>query len=280
MEIRPAIAVFADPCSPELIRRAESLAAELRLPLADPASASRQYDLLLTVTQGRLELREGADKRGRSGLAIWAEFATGRVGRRADSPGFGAAMLRRAVGFKRPPWHVCDATAGLARDAFLLAAAGCTVTAIERSPIIAALVADGLNRAKWQANGVALAAGVERLRLIVADSRAWLAETVSGPVCPGSPDVVYLDPMFPARGRSALVKKEMRLCRRVAGDDADAGELLAAARRAAGSRVVVKRPLAAPPLGGEPAYAYRGTTIRYDVYLPTGPGRILDAGGK
>ena len=221
MAIGPAIAVIVDPCSPELIGRAESLAAELRLPLADPESGSRQYDLLLAVTQGGLELGEGPARGGRRGLAIRADFVGGALGRRAGSPGFGAAMLRRAVGFKRPPWRVCDATAGLARDAFLLAAAGCDVTAVERSAIIAALVADGLERARRhaedaarRAEGDALRAAVGRIRLVVADSRDWLA----GLRGDDRPDAVYLDPMFPSRGKSALVKKEMRLCRLAAGE--------------------------------------------------------------
>jgi 16S rRNA (guanine1516-N2)-methyltransferase len=73
--------------------------------------------------------------------------------------------------------------------------------------------------------------------------------------------------MFPHRAKSALSKKEMRLCRLVAGDDPDAAELLEAARRAARHRVAVKRWLHAPPLGPPPAVQYKGQSIRYDVYL-------------
>lgn len=168
-------------------------------------------------------------------------------------------MLRRAVGFKGRPWQVADATAGLCRDAFLLAVAGCDVLAIERSPVIAALVKDGLDRAR-SADEQPVRDAVERIRFVVSDARNALADCRF--------DAVYLDPMFPARNKSALVKKEMRICRLVAGEDPDAGGLLDLARLAARSRVVVKRPIHAPPLAGQPAFTLPGRTIRYDVYLP------------
>lgn len=100
------------------------------------------------------------------------------------------------------------------------------------------------------------------MTLVVADARDYLAALPAA----DCPDAVYLDPMFPQRRKSALVKKEMRIARLVAGDDSDAAELLAVARAVARSRVTVKRPVGAPPLAGEPAYAYPGRTIRYDVY--------------
>jgi len=278
------IAVQADPPAGDIPARAAELAGRLGLPLlAEPPDAGK-YDLLLAVTQARLELRETAPPRA----SIWAEFAAGRVARRAADPGHGAAMLRRAVGFKRPPYRVLDATAGLARDAFLLAAAGCQVLAIERSPIIAALVEDGLARAARAGSQT-----VDRLTMLVADARRWLeaglveqrgvgkdaggiGRTAASPECPPpdgrSFDAIYLDPMFPQRSKSALVKKEMRLCRLVAGEDEDAAELLDAARRVARLRVVVKRPAHAPPLAPESAFSIPGRTIRYDVYLPLSPG--------
>ena len=89
-----------------------------------------------------------------------------------------------------------------------------------------------------------------------------------------APDVVYLDPMFPLRKRSALAKKEMRVLRRLVGDDEDAGELLEVARRAARRRVVVKRTPEAPPLAAAPTMSYRGKLVRYDVYLARSGPRV------
>jgi len=250
-------AISSDAPAQELERRAVALGKSLGIPFV--RADCTDYPVLLVVTPCRLELREtGQRKTG----AVFSEFVSGRLGKRGKTAGASERMLARAVGFKRAPLTVCDATAGLGRDAFLLACLGCKVTAIERSPVMAALLADGLERATTEVDLAVIIR--DRLRLVVGDARTVLAAMSEDE----RPDVVYLDPMFPAKRKSAAAKKEMRICRLVAGDDADAEELFAVAVRTARSRVVVKRPLRAPPLGARPAFTYKGTTIRYDVYLP------------
>jgi 16S rRNA (guanine1516-N2)-methyltransferase len=82
-----------------------------------------------------------------------------------------------------------------------------------------------------------------------------------------APQVIYLDPMFPHRDKSALVKKEMRLFRPLVGDDMDAPALLEAALALASHRVVVKRPRKAPCIEGpKPSHALEGKSSRYDIY--------------
>ncbi|MCT1282181.1 class I SAM-dependent methyltransferase, partial [Pseudomonas aeruginosa] len=82
-----------------------------------------------------------------------------------------------------------------------------------------------------------------------------------------APQVIYLDPMFPHRDKSALVKKEMRLFRPLVGDDLDAPALLQAALALASHRVVVKRPRKAPIIEGpKPGYSLEGKSSRYDIY--------------
>lgn len=193
--------------------------------------------------------------------AVQADFVAGPLGRRRVGGGLARQMLARAVGFKGKALSVFDATAGLGRDAFLLACLGCRVTAVERSPIVAALFEDGLARAAREPSLFAMLNA--RLRLILGDSREILAGLGEAE----RPDVVYLDPMFAARKKTALSKKEMQLCRLVAGDDLDAAELYRAAWAAARGRVVVKRWLRAPTLAGPPTFACKGTTVRYDVYV-------------
>jgi 16S rRNA (guanine1516-N2)-methyltransferase len=81
------------------------------------------------------------------------------------------------------------------------------------------------------------------------------------------PDVIYLDPMYPHRDKSALVKKEMRYARALVGEDTDAGELLDIALKTARRRVAVKRPKSAAPLPGpQPAAEIASTNTRYDIY--------------
>ena len=169
-------------------------------------------------------------------------------------------MIAKAVGLQpgvRPT--VVDATAGLGRDAFVLAQLGCQVTLIERNPLIAALLEDGLQRAAADAD---VAAIVSRMRLLRGDAIALL-NTWPDEV----PQVVYLDPMFPHRDKSALVKKEMRLFRPVVGDDDDAPALLDAALALATHRVVVKRARKAPAIAGpKPTLVLEGNSSRFDIY--------------
>ncbi len=253
------IGVCADPATDgQLTERAQRLAADLSLPMAQPGDTA--FDLLLTVTPQRVELRPTAGKIG----PVYCDFSGGAFAQRIRTTG-ARDLLPRALGFKhRDPPHVLDATAGLGRDAATLALMGCRVTAIERSPIIATLLRDGLERATL----------LDRVELIVTDARDYIRQfgnrqsAIDNP-----PTVIYLDPMFPHRDKSALVKKEMRIARAVTGEDTDAAQLLAAALtagRALKVRVVVKRPLHAPHIPGdvEPSMQFKGTSIRYDAYLP------------
>jgi 16S rRNA (guanine1516-N2)-methyltransferase len=253
------IAVAVDGDGPSVLARAEAMAAMASLPLVIRSEWCR-YTLLLTATDQRCELREAGPHRSRP---IYVDFLGGHLGRRRKNVVGAERMLAKAVGFKGKTLHVVDATAGLGRDAFLLACMGCRVTIFERSPVMAALLLDGI----WRTCGVPKVGEIvaQSMQLLPLDARPMLLE--AGKALRA--DVVYLDPMFPARGKSALAKKEMRICRLVAGDDEDASELLQIALGAARKRVVVKRPLKAPPLGGEPSIVYKGTTIRYDVYLTT-----------
>ena len=135
--------------------------------------------------------------------------------------------------------------------------------AVERSPILGALVRDGLARARAE-GPPEVQAIVERITLFVADAR----DVLTGLRGTSAPDVVYLDPMYPPKKKAALPKKEMRICRRLVGDDPDAGELLAVARGVAQRRVAVKRPRYAPPLAPGPVMTFAGKQVRYDVYHP------------
>jgi 16S rRNA (guanine1516-N2)-methyltransferase len=152
-----------------------------------------------------------------------------------------------------------DATAGLGRDAFVLAQLGCVVTLIERQPLIAALLEDALQRASADSEVGPIVARMHLLSGNAIDLMgAWAGEP---------PQVIYLDPMFPHREKSAQVKKEMRLFRPLAGDDDDASALLESALALATHRVVVKRPRKASAIAGEkPGYVLEGKSSRFDVY--------------
>lgn len=179
--------------------------------------------------------------------------------------GHGPDPLWRAVLSGEFP--VVDATAGLGGDGFHLAARGAQVTLIERSPVVAALLRDALERALAGELGPDASASAGRVRLLVGDARDLLR---GGGVPPESAAVVYLDPMFHDTGRRSLPPKGMALFRALMGTDEEgAGDLLAAAREAASRRVVVKRHLKAPPLGDvTPSGDIRTRSVRFDLYPP------------
>ena len=153
-----------------------------------------------------------------------------------------------------------DATAGLGEDALLLAAAGFAVTMFERDHTIAALLRDAMLRAREVPQ---LANAVGRMKLIVGDSVRGLREL--GYV----PDVVLLDPMFPARKKSAAVKKKLQLIQQLERPCENEEELLRAALDVHPRKVVVKRPAKGPNLANaRPSHAIVGKAVRYDVYVP------------
>lgn len=243
---------------------AAALAATLALPLV-PDPVATGFTHLLVLTPERLELRElGSDAPG----PVYADFVTGAVAHRRRFGGGRNQPLARAVGLKSGAAPtVVDATPGLGRDAFVLAWLGCTVGLVERSPIIAALLRDGLRRAARDPDIGPLVEA--RLRLTVADGRAYVRELAEDQ----RPDVIYLDPMYPHRQKSARVGKEMRLLRQLVGDDSDAPELLAVALAGTRRRVVVKRPRRAPALAGPPpSFHIVAPNTRFDVYLVNRPG--------
>ena len=153
-----------------------------------------------------------------------------------------------------------DATAGLGRDSFMLASMGCHVHMMERSAIVAALLKDGIRRAK---NIPDLTDIIGRITLTASNSYSLTS-------LPFPPDVIYLDPMYPHRTKSALVKKEMRLVRALVGDDHDASELLSWALSNKTERVVVKRPKGAAKLleSPLPSFVIKSKNSRFDVYTP------------
>lgn len=251
------IVVCSDPDALELRDRAAGLAEHLGVPLV--ALPAEPGSLVLAVTADRLELREGGTRRSQP---VLVDFVTDVTALRREGGGGSGRLIAKAIGYRNKPLVVWDTTAGLGRDSLVMASLGCRVTAVERSPVLSALLADGLRRAASDPKVGAMFQ--QRMRLIEGDAREMLGRVAEDE----RPHVVYIDPMFPPRGKSALAKKEMRICRVLVGDDPDAGELLTAAMRAARLRVVVKRWLRVPPLREKPDVVYRGKTIRYDVYFP------------
>jgi 16S rRNA (guanine1516-N2)-methyltransferase len=196
----------------------------------------------------------------------------------------GRELIARAVGHKPGKGlKILDATAGFGVDAFVLAQLGHDVTMLERSPIIANLLQDALQRALEDDTCQDL-----KLRLINVDAIIYMEQLAMQYAESGDenalPDVIYLDPMYPTRSKSALNKQNMRILKDIVGEDLDAAVLFAAALKCAKKRVVVKRPRLAKRIDeGEaaegnlvirsnsevsmiPTFVIFGKSCRYDVY--------------
>lgn len=242
--------------------RARDLARRLQVPLlapgADPSTLPRGEVVLLVVRDGLSLQLTGVGAPG----PVRVDFDGGGMRYRRRTGG--AHLLRKAVGWgKKPDLRVLDATAGLGRDAFLLADIGCQVILCEREPLLGALLQDALESALRSAEPM-LQAIVQRLQLCVRDATSLCASQLGGM------DVIYLDPMFPPRAKSAAVKKEMALFQSLFQHDSpgDADTLLSWALQQDVARIVVKRPLRAPDLGAiSPSHRIAGKTVRFDVYV-------------
>lgn len=191
--------------------------------------------------------------------AICVDFCSGPAAHRRRFGGGRKQALARAIGLKpgvNP--RVLDLTAGMGKDAFVLASLGCQVTLLERQPAIFLLLNNAIERALHDEQIAAIAA---RMALHFADSNRALG-------LHSAVDVAYLDPMYPARSKSALVKKEMRAFHDLVGQDDDADSLLHLARVHNVRRIVVKRPINASPLAElKPDTIISSKNTRYDIYL-------------
>jgi 16S rRNA (guanine1516-N2)-methyltransferase len=197
---------------------------------------------------------------------VFAEFAKGTAAHRMRYGGGRGQPLARAVGLKggaNPT--ILDVTAGLGRDAFVLATLGCLVIMVERNPVIAALLDNGMQRAAGDPSVGRIIS--ERMHLVQADALKYLSQLAGNQ----RPEVIYMDPMYPHRTKSALVKKEMRFFRDIVGEDEDATALLKQSLQHAQKRVVVKRPRTAKPLPViAPDTCIESKNTRYDIYVIQG----------
>lgn len=167
-----------------------------------------------------------------------------------------------------------DATAGLGEDALLLAAYGYTVTMYERDPVIGLLLYDALRRAREIPE---LCDIVSRMTLKMEDSIVAMQDFVNNDNVPATvssqeeqdtitcPDIILLDPMFPKRKKSGLIKKKFQVLHYLEKPCTDETELLAAAKAAHPKKIIIKRPAKGPFLADEkPSYSIKGDSIRYD----------------
>lgn len=232
--------------------KAKKLCMQFNLQLAD----KHLNDWLLVLDDLALSLQHAANKQN-----LLIHFDQGKNDHRRRFSNGRQQPLSKAVGLDKPrDLKIIDATAGFGRDAFMIASLGAQVTMLERHPALAALLFDALERAALNSE---LNDIVNNIKLVHKDSQAYLQELSSD----NKPDIIYLDPMYPERKKSALVKKEMQAAHILVGADTDSNVLLDIALETASRRVVVKRPKGADTLGeSTPSTAIHSKNTRYDIY--------------
>lgn len=243
---------------------AESIANILDLPLIQlNANTTDLFDADYTVCLSKDGLSFISNSRNHG--AIRCDFVSGSHRHRRNHGGGNGQMIAKAIGVSGKFYpNVLDLTAGLGSDGFVLACLGCKVQLLERNPIAFLLLKDGLERAKSASyDDINLAAIVDRMLLTEVNSSLFLDSLDIS----AYPDVIYIDPMFPPRKKSAQVKKEMQALHQIVGEDNDASVLLEKALSKAIYRVVVKRPANSEYLGTiEPSYSLQGKSTRYDIF--------------
>lgn len=191
---------------------------------------------------------------------LTVDFISGAVDYRRRKGGGRGQDLPKALGFRPGVTpDIVDATAGLGRDAFLLASLGANVTLIERNEAVHRLLMDAMARACDSSDTHAEIIG--RMTLINGDAKDILPEL--------NPQTVLIDPMHPPRDKSALVKNEMRQLRDLVGADPDCAELMHVALGVASKRVVLKWPRRAKGIAElpKPSHQIPGKSTRYDVFM-------------
>ena len=218
---------------------------ELNNKLEGKRLALSQGDSGLFLTDGKLEI-----------MADFREMLP-----RLKQSNLQREMLVKAARIKgqEMPQHIVDATAGFGDDSLILAAAGFRVRMYEYDEVIAALLEDAINRAKEIPE---LRETVARMELVWGDSVKGMKKLDY------KPDIVLLDPMFPARQKSALIKKKFQLIQQLESPCTTEEDLIEAAMAADPKRIVIKRPLKGPFLAGrKPSYSLEGKAIRYDCFV-------------
>lgn len=234
--------------------RAKNLAKQLVLPLISVTEACHfTFVLLLTENGLHLQMPQHPEMKD-----LKVDFLTGQMGYRLRHLKNQTQLLAKAIKLTPPNTTILDLTAGLGHDGYVLARLGYNVTLLERSPIVAALLRDGLKRAATVQSNT-------HVTLIEEDAHTYLIAIKEGGL---KPNVIYIDPMYPTRHKKALVKKEMRILRQIVGADTDAETLLPLAIACAQQRVVVKRPHWADPFAKQaPHHCLFGKQHRFDIYL-------------
>lgn len=168
-------------------------------------------------------------------------------------------LLKAAKPTGEPGEKGIDATAGLGEDAFILAACGYEMELFEHNPVTAVLLNDALIRARKDPSLKDIA---KRMTLKQGDSKELLSQVSY------TPDIIYLDPMFPEKKKSAETKKKLQVLHQIESPCSDEIELVQAAMEVRPKKIIIKRPPDCEYLAGvEPTYSVTRKAVRFDCIV-------------
>ncbi|WP_440683873.1 class I SAM-dependent methyltransferase [Cysteiniphilum halobium] len=199
-------------------------------------------------------------KHSSSILTLCVDFNSHEIQNRIKPNTAKLDLIKAVEGKNKAILSVLDMTAGLGQDSFSLAARGHIIDAIEQNIYVFLLLQDGLRRAKEDPNLTTIA---NSIRLYFANSITFNHTQHTQKY-----DVIYLDPMFPERTKSAKVKKNMQLLHELVGiDDNNNQLLLKQAKALKPKKIIVKRPRLGNFIdNNKPTSQVIGKSSRFDVY--------------
>ena len=157
-------------------------------------------------------------------------------------------LLGKALG-REEKQLVWDLTGGTGRDGLSFYLWGHEVHLFERNIVTAALLIDALRRAPELKDRIQITFGEA--------SKTSQSET---------PDAIYYDPMYPEEVKKSRPKKEMALFKILTSGDHDQEEVLNWAITSGAKRIILKRPVKAPPSEPKPTAVFKGKTVRFDLW--------------
>ena len=245
------VRLVIDPGRTSEVRALEKLIPGIQLEHNQCTTATRDADFYLRLWPEELRLHRGNDAKG-------VYLPMPEVARRAKRPGH--SLLWRSLGLRGlASCSVLDATGGFGLDSMLMRRWGCNVTVLERSPVMFALLLDGLKRFGQTFPETSAVAVLKQDFLDYA-------------LVAGGVDIVYLDPMFPPRNKSARPNKRAQYLAALLGEEADPGyldRLVETALQLARKRVVVKR-RRSDPNTIEFDWQIVGRSVRFDILQASG----------
>lgn len=251
--LKPVVTTELEQC----IEQAQELEQQHSLLYIDHSSINQNVQFYFRLDESELKL---IDNRASKPIEYGINIDQPRF-RNQSYPLKKSGPLVQAIG--RKTRTLIDTTAGWGQDSLHAALMGYQVTSVERSDVLGVLLTDCYQRIasdkKWSSPGLTPP------KLFITNAIDYLANLDTAPDC------IYLDPMFPQRGKNALPKKSLKLLREFIGSDDDTLELFNAAMQKTANRVVVKRPDHAAPFIDNPNDSFAGKTVRYDLYLKTLP---------